>query len=63
MARGIYFLTTENPIETLDVLFPWKYILSTSSNHYNCNNNQNSYNIKNITWIMLETVSTTAELN
>ena len=32
MARDIYF-TTEDPNETLDVLFPWKYILSTSNNH------------------------------
>jgi len=31
MARDIYFIT-EGPNETLDVLFPWKHILSTSDN-------------------------------
>ena len=54
MARGIYF-KTEGPSETLDLLFPWKYILSASSNH--CNNKNNYMRT------MLETVSMKAELN
>jgi len=36
MARDIYF-TTVGPNETLDVLFPWKHIISTLSKYFNNN--------------------------